>query len=133
MSQEKKRKPQRPEPEPAEKMGDEEEEAPAWLRKAAERHEQRQQKYAAIFDGAKDAVQKDKEKLSGLLQSKAFQSEETEPEEAAPDIFGAAAREYQERQKSLGGIFGDAMKAKQQEKEALSKMFGDRPKKGPRR
>lgn len=119
---------ERPEPEKPE--SEEEEEAPpAWLKKAAERHDQRQKHYASIFEGAKEAVQKGKEELSGMLKRVGDQHKEEEPDEPAPSLFNDAAKAWQDRQQSLGSIFGDAVKAKQAEKDALMKMF-ERPSKG---
>lgn len=123
-----------PKEEPAEKFGGESDEdaPPAWLTKASERYEQRQQGYANLLAGAKDAVERDKERLSSMLARNTEPSEDDEP--PPPPIFDEAARAYQERQKSLGGMFSDAIKAKQQERDALSQMFGSRPgKKPPRR
>lgn len=108
---------------------------PAWLQRATERYERRQEGYASLLAGAREAVEKDKEQLSTLLQkNKAADADKEGSPPAPPPIFDEAARAYQERQKSLGGLFSDAVKAKQQEREALSKMFGDRPaRKPPRR
>jgi hypothetical protein len=123
--------------EPRESGEDEPDEAPpVWLQKAAARHEQRQQKLASMFDGARETVEKDRQNLSGLLQRVGEANKDEDDAEPPPAIFNEAAQEWQDRQKSLGGIFGDAVKAKQQEKEALLKMFGSSPKgrsKGPDR
>lgn len=120
--------------EPAEKYDAEAEDAPpSWLSRASERFEQRQQGYASLFAGAKEAVEKDKQRLSTFLDKTRVDDDEEEAP-PPPPIFDEAARAYEERQKSLGGLFSDAVKAKQQEREALSKMFGERPaKKPPRR
>ena len=123
----------RPAPsEPSEKFGEEGgDEAPSWLSRAAERYEQRQQGYASLVAGARESVAKDKEDLAGLLR-KSEPSEEEEP--PAPAIFDDAARDYRERQKSLGSMFDDALQARQRERDALSQMFGPRSgKKPPRR
>lgn len=119
-----------PKGEPAEKYGEEgPAEEPSWLSRAAQAYEQRQQGYASLIAGAREAVQREKDELSTMLAK-------DEPEEAAPPltIFGDAQRAYQERQKSLGAMFDDAIKSRQQERDALTQMFGSRPgKKPPRR
>lgn len=118
--------------EPPEKFDQSDEETPpTWLSHATARYEQRQQGYANLIAGARDAVARDKEQLSNML-SKSEPSDDDEP--PPPPIFDDAAKAYQERQKSLGDMFSDALKAKQQEREALSQMFGSRVgKKPPRR
>ena len=111
----------------------EDEAPPAWLQAASARHEQRQRQYASLFDRARDAVEKEKEGLSGFLQRVGEAEGPAEEEAPSSNLFQDASQEWQERQRSLGGIFGEALRSRQQESEALKKMFERPPRKGGRR
>jgi hypothetical protein len=103
---------------------------PAWLERAASRHEARQQQLASMFDGARDSVSRKKAEAGGL-----FDALEDEADDAAPKVtlFDEAAQAYEQRQRQLGSMFGDAVRSRDEERAALQKMFGDRPQRGPRR
>jgi len=103
-------------------------EPPTWLRRAADRYEQRQQQYASLLGEARHAVEQEKQELSTFFTTPGPEGDsaaETEP--PPPAIFDEAARAYQERQKSLGSLFSEAVQAKQQEREALKNLFGRPP------
>ena len=122
-------------PEPSAKYGadapaDDAEGTPAWIERAASRHEAQQQRLAHMFDGARDAVQHKKQSASDLFAGLA-----DEPDDEVPQlsIFDEAAQAYEQRQRQLGSMFGDAVRSKEQERASLQQMFGDRPGKPRRR
>ena len=102
---------------------------PAWLERASQRYEQRQQGYASLLSDARESVQRNRENLSNMLHKEEKSADEDPP---PPPLFEQAANAYHERQQSLASLFDDAVAARAKEKEALSKLFGDRTTRRPR-